>query len=110
MGPVYPGSIASQNPSVANAGTSVVTTANPVEAPAERSTGTSLAPTPSAPLPDLVPVSSQVTSSQVQDGESSLPPLTEEQTGQMRSELADLMFSEPEEGDEMQARVCLFCE
>jgi len=109
-GPAHPASVASQNPSVADAGTNVVTTVNPVEAPAERSMGTPLASTPSAPPPGSVPVSPQVMSGQVQGGESSLPPLTEEQTRQMCSELADSMFTEPEEGDEMQARACLFCE
>jgi len=109
-GPAHPASVTSHNPSVADARTSIVTPANPVGAPAERSAGTPLAPTPSAPPPDSVPVSPQVLSGQVQDGESSLPPLTEEQTEQMRSELADSMFSEVEEGDEMQARVCLFCQ
>jgi len=109
-GPAHPASVASQNPPAADAGTNMATTANSVEAPAERSTGTPLAPTPAAPPPDSVPVSPQVMSGQVQDGESTLPPLTEEQTEQMRLELADSMFSEPEEGDEMQARMCLFCE
>ena len=46
---------------------------------------------------------------QVQSGGASLPPLTEEQTKQMRSELADSMFTEPED-EETQARVCMFCE
>jgi len=108
-GPAHPASVASQ-PSVADAGTNVVTTANPVGAQAERSTGTPLASTPSAPPPDSIPASPQVSSSQVQDGESSLPPLTEEQAEEMRSELADSMFSELEEGDEIQTRVCLLCE
>ena len=109
-GPALPVSVASQNPSGADAGPNVATVATPVEAPAEQSTGTPLASTPAAPPPDSVPVSPQVMSGQVQGGESSLPPLTEEQTSQMRSELADSMFTEPEEGDEMQARVCEFCE
>lgn len=109
-GSPHPASVASQNPSGADAGTYVVTTANPVGASAERSTGTPLTSTPSAPPPDSIPVSPRVLSGQVQDGESSLPPLTEEQIEQMREELTDVMFSEPEEGDEMQARVCLFCE
>ena len=108
--PVHPASVASQNPSFADVGTNVVTIASTVETPAGQSTGTPLASTPVAPPPDSVPVSPQGISGQVQGGESSPPPLTEEQTSQMRSELADSMFTEPEEGDEMQARVCMFCE
>lgn len=111
-GPAQPASAAPQNPSAANAGTHAATPVNPtsVETPAERSTGTPLTSTPTAPLPGSVPASPQVTSGQVQGGESSLPPLTEEQTEQMRSEVADSMFTEPKEGDETQARVCVLCE
>jgi hypothetical protein len=36
--------------------------------------------------------------------------LTEEQASQMYSDVADSMFSEPNEGDETQARTCMLCE
>ncbi|KAF9653569.1 hypothetical protein BDM02DRAFT_3107491 [Thelephora ganbajun] len=88
-------------PSTADAGTNITTTANTAEAPAERSIGTPLGSTPAAPPPDSAPVSPQVmASSRTHGGESSLPPLTEEQIKQMRSELADSMFTEPREDDE----------
>ena len=68
------------------------------------------ASTPVAPPPDSVPVSPRAVNSQAQGGELTLPPLTEEQTQQMRSELADSMFTEPKEDDEKQARECVLCE
>jgi hypothetical protein len=69
-----------------------------------------LASTPVAPPPDSVPGSPRGVNGQAQGGELTLPPLTEEQTRQMRSELADSMFTEPKEDDEKQARECVFCE
>jgi len=109
--PAHPADVPSQTASTADTGTNVVTTANPVKTATERSTGTPLGSTPGAPPPDSVPVSPQViTNGQAQGGESSLPPLTEEQTKRMRSELADSMFTEPGEDDERQTRICLFCE
>lgn len=84
---------------------------NLAESPTERFTGTPPGSTPTAPPPDSVSVSPQViTNGQMRGGEFSLPPLTEEQIKQMRSELADSMFTEPNEGDERQARTCVFCE
>ena len=81
------------------------------ETPTVRSMGTPLRSTPAAPPPDSAPVSPQaITGGQMQSGGSSLPPLTEEQIKQMRSELADSMFTEPKEGDETQARTCILCE
>jgi len=86
------------------------TSGNLVETPGERSTVTPVGSTPAAPPPDSVRVSPEaMTNDQTQGGELTLPPLTEEQTKQMRSELADSMFTEPEEGDETQARTCEFC-
>jgi hypothetical protein len=108
-GPAHHANAASQI-GTADAGTNVATTTNPAETPAERSTGTPLASTPATPPPDSVPVSPQVLTGQTQAGGSSLPPLTEEQTKLMRSELADSMFTEPGEDDEKQARVCVFCQ
>lgn len=108
-GPAHPANVASRIPPAADARTSVATIASPAETPAEGSTGTPLASTPAAPPPDSASVSPQTMNGQVQSGGASLPPLTEEQTKQMRSELADSMFTEPED-EETQARVCMFCE
>jgi hypothetical protein len=84
--------------------------ANPAENPAERFAGSPSQLTPVAPPPDSAPVSPQVMmNGQTHGGETTLPPLTEEQIKQMRSELADSMFTEPKEGDETQARVCVLC-
>lgn len=41
---------------------------------------------------------------------SPLLQLTEEQTEEMRWEVADSIFTEPQEGDEMRARTCILCE
>ena len=85
--------------------------ANPAETTAKRSTGTPSGSTPAAPPPDSVPASPQATmNGQTHGGQATLPPLTEEQVKQMRSELADSMFTEPKEGDETQARICVLCQ
>lgn len=70
----------------------------------ERSTGTTVGSTPIATPPRVT------TDDQIHDRESSLPSLTEEQTRQMRSEVADSMFTEPQEGDGTEARTCVLCE
>lgn len=77
------------------------------ETSAERSSGIS----PGAPLPGSNSVSPQAMMNvQVYNREGSPPPLTEGQIKQMRSELADAMFTEPEQDDEMQARTCVLCQ
>lgn len=85
---------------------------NPAETPAERPTGTPSGSTPAAPPPDSVPASPHeaTMNGQTHGGQATLPPLTEEQVKQMRSELSDSMFTEPKEGDETQARVCVLCQ
>jgi len=105
--PAHPANAVSQIPSTADAG---VTKAAANANSAERSAETPLGSTPIAPPQDSVPVTPQVTNGQMQGGGSSLPSLTEEQTEQMRLELADSMFTEPEEDDETQTRICVFCE
>lgn len=84
---------------------------NLAEVPTKRSTGIPSRSTSAAPPPGSVPVSPRATmSGRTHGGELILPQLTEEQTEQMRSELADSMFTEAKEGDETQARTCVFCE
>ena len=85
---------------------------NPAETPAERPTGTPSGSTPAAPPPDSVPASPHdaTMNGQTHGGQATLPPLTEEQVKQMRSELSDSMFTEPKEGDETQARMCVLCQ
>ena len=76
----------------------------------ERPTGTPPGSTPAAGPPDLLPVSPRVTTSgRTHGGESPLPSLTEEQTRQMRSEVADSMFTEPQKDDRTEARTCVLC-
>lgn len=79
--------------------------------PTERSSGTPARPTSIVQtFPDSRPVSPRTgTNGSVHGGNITFPPLTEYQMGQMRSEVADSMFTEPEEGDETQARMCLLC-
>ena len=74
------------------------------ETPAERSTGTPVGSTAAtAPLD-----SSRVTKNGHMHG-GELPLLTEEQSRHMRSEVADSMFTEPQEGEQTQARTCMLC-
>ena len=108
--PRHPAKVGAQIPSTADAGISMATVASPVETSAGRSTATPLASTPAAPPPDSAPVSPDAVDGRTQGGETSIPPLTEEQTKEMHSELADSMFTEPKEDDETQARVCRFCQ
>ena len=97
----YPANVASPT---ADAGT------HRIETPTEPSAGTVVS-TPTATPPDLLPASPRVTANgHRHGGEPPLPRLTEEQTRQMRSEVADSMFTEPQEGDGMQARTCELCE
>ena len=85
--------------------------ANSAETLTARPTGTPSGSTLPAPPPDSASVSPQgIMNGQTYGGEATLPPLTEEQIKQMRSELAESLFMEPEEGDETQARICLLCE
>jgi len=85
--------------------------ANRTESPAERSTGTPVGSTPATAPSDSLPASPRVTTNgYMLGGESSLPPLTEEQARQMSSEVADSMFTEPQEGDGTQARSCVLCD
>lgn len=70
-----------------------------IETSTERSKGT-----------PVEPISPRVTTNgHTHGGESSLPSLTEGQTMQMRSEVADSMFTEPQEGDGTQSRTCMLC-
>lgn len=84
---------------------------NLAESSAGRSSGIPPESAPVAPLPGSISVSPQATmNGQVHHREASLPPLTGEQIKQMRSELADAMFTEPDQDDEMQARICVLCQ
>lgn len=99
----YPADIPSSSPGAG---------ANHAGTPTERSAGTSAGPlTPAVPPSDSLRISPRViTNGHMHGGEPSLPQLTEEQTSQMYSEVADSMFTEPNEGDETQARTCMLCE
>lgn len=76
-----------------------------------RSSGIPSGTAPVTPLPCSTSVLPQsAMNGQAHNREASLPPLTEGQIKQMRSELADAMFTEPEEDDKMQARTCVLCQ
>jgi hypothetical protein len=92
--------------SAAGAGTSH--TGSPNERSAGNSTGRL---TPAVAPSDSVPLSPQAaTNGHMHGREPSLPMLTDEQASQMYSDVADSMFTEPNEGDETQARTCMLCE
>ena len=94
MGPVHPTNVTS--PTVeASANHNGMT-------PTERPIGTPVVPAST----DSLPASPRAVSN---TQEPSSPPLTEEQTERMRSEVADSMFTEPEDGDEAQTRTCELC-
>lgn len=100
--PAYPANVASPAADVST---------NHAETSTERSTGTPAGSMPATGPLDSLPVSPRAMSNgHMHGGESPLPSLTEEQTGQMRWEVADSMFTEPREGDGTQARTCLLCE
>lgn len=81
------------------------------ETSTERSSGLPSGSAPVTPLPSSISVLPQsAMNGQAHNREASLPPLTEGQIKQMRSELADAMFTEPEQDDEMQARTCVLCQ
>lgn len=79
--------------------------------PTERPTGT-----PAASTPPVTPTDSRLasprmpTNGYMHGGELQFPRLTDGQTSQMRSEIADSMFTEFVEGEEIQGRTCMLCE
>lgn len=85
--------------------------ANRTGTPTKRPTGTPVAST-SAVAPTESPLVSprMPTNGHMRGGELQFPQLTDEQTSQMRSEVADSMFTEFMEGEESQGRICVLCD
>jgi hypothetical protein len=109
--PAHPANVASQTASNADAGTNMVTAAYPAETPAERSSRDSsrvnAGRTPSGFGSCLAKSDNERSNA---GWGTVLTPSDRRTDQEMRSELADSMFTEPKEDDERQTRICLFCE
>lgn len=85
--------------------------ANHTGTPTKRPTGTPVPSTSATAPTDSRLVSPQMPANgHMHGGELRFPQLTDEQTSQMRSEVADSMFTELMEGEGIQGRTCMLCE